>query len=536
MSAVIDSWRAVLSPDQVDATETTLARYGRSSQRQGTRPCCVLYPASTQEVQAIVRVASEHATVVYPISCGKNWGYGDACAPTEGAAIVDLGRMNRIIEVNTELAYTVIEPGVTQGQLFDYLQEHKTGLWMDCTGAGLDASLVGNTLDRGFGHTRYGDHFQTACGMEVVLADGRVVRTGFGHYPNAKASRVYPYGVGPFLDGLFCQSNYGIVTQLGLWLMPKPEAFCFFYVTVDRDEDVAALVDALRPLRMAGILPAALHIGNDLRIFSSRGIYPWRETGGVTPLPEPERVRLRRSLGIGAWNVGSAVTGTPAHVRASCAAIRKAVRGVGKLTFVSDRKMDLIRWAVPRLNRLGLAKRPAELLDSLETLFATLKGQPTNQALRGTHWRLRNAPAENSDDPLDVGGGLMWVSPVLPMTGRDALHVMEIVEPIFARHRFEPLATFTMINERAMIAILNVAFDKGDVEESAAAGHCYHDLVDALMAEGYILYRSGLSGLPKLSNSEDPFWQVAAEIKRTLDPKDIISRGRYVPPLAGSQE
>jgi len=531
MNPAIEAWRSALGLEQVDVSEATLFRYARSTQAEGTTPCCVLYPTSTEDVQSVVRVASEHDAVVYPISRGKNWGYGDACAPTEGAAIVDLSRMNRILEVNTELAYAVIEPGVTQGQLYDYLQERKTGLWMDCTGAGLDASLVGNTLDRGFGHTRYGDHFLTACGMEVVLADGRVVHTGFGHYPNAKAQHVYRYGAGPFIDGLFCQSNYGIVTKLGLWLMPKPECFCFFYVTVPRDEDIAPLVDALRPLRMDGLLPAALHIGNDFRIFSSRDIYPWTETNGLTPLPERERLRLRSAMGIGAWNVGSGITGRAGHVSATRRALRKAVGSLGKLTFVSDRRMDLIRWAVPKLNRMGLAKRPAELMDSLETLFATLKGEPTNDALRGTHWRLRTKPPSDASDPLDYGGGLLWISPVLPMTGRDALRVMELVEPIFAEHRFEPLATFTMINERSMIAILNVAFDKAVDEETAAAGRCYHALLNALTAEGYIPYRTGLSGLARLATAGDPFWQLAGDIKRALDPKDIIARGRYIPPL-----
>ncbi|GMV95535.1 MAG: hypothetical protein AMXMBFR82_53130 [Candidatus Hydrogenedentota bacterium] len=532
MSNAVAAWRDALGLDKVDDAEATLQRYARSTQAKGTMPCCVLYPTSTEDVQAVLRVASQYHTVVYPISRGKNWGYGDACAPTEGAAIVDLRRMNRILEVNTELAYAVIEPGVSQGQLYDYLQANGTGLWMDCTGAGLDASLVGNTLDRGFGHTRYGDHFETACGMEVVLADGRVVQTGFGHYANAKASHVYRYGVGPFIDGLFCQSNFGIVTKLGLWLMPKPECFCFFYITVPRDEDIGPMVDALRPLRMDGLLPAALHIGNDYRIFSSRGIYPWERTGGVTPLPESERIRLRSAMGIGAWNVGSAITGPAGHVRATRRALKKAVGSLGKLIFVSDRKMDLIRWGVPKLSRMGFAKRPAELLDSLETLFSTLKGKPTNDALRGTHWRLRNKPPHDSSDPLDYGGGLLWVSPVLPMTGRDALRVMEIVEPVFAEHQFEPLATFTMINERSMVAILNVAFDKANAEETETAGRCYHALFDALMAEGYVPYRVGLSGLPKLSNADDPFWQLATDIKRALDPHDIIARGRYLPPLA----
>src|SRR5690606_31871754 len=106
------------------------------------------------------------------------------------------------------------------------------------------------TLDRGFGHTPYGDHFASTCGMEVVLADGRVLRTGYGHYDGAKAAWAYRYGVGPVLDGLFSQSSLGIVTRIGLWLMPEPEAFAGFFVRAERDEDLAGLIDALRPLRL----------------------------------------------------------------------------------------------------------------------------------------------------------------------------------------------------------------------------------------------------------------------------------------------
>ena len=101
--------------------------------------------------------------------------------------------------------------------------------------------------------------------MEVVLADGRVLNTGFGHYPDAKAARVYRYGLGPFLDGLFSQSNYGIVTKIGLWLLPEPEVFNFYYFKVSSREGLAELIDQIRPLRMAGILRTAIHIGNDYR-------------------------------------------------------------------------------------------------------------------------------------------------------------------------------------------------------------------------------------------------------------------------------
>jgi len=532
MTAALDEWRAALGEENVAADDATRDRYARTTQDVGTRPLCVLYPRTTEDVQAVVRIAAAHGVVVYPISRGKNWGYGDACAPTPGAAIVDLSQMDRIIEVDTELGYAVIEAGVSQQQLYDYLRARDTGLWLDCTGAGPDASLVGNTLDRGFGHTRYGDHFLTTCGMEIVLADGRVLNTGFGHYADAKAHRAYRYGVGPFLDGLFCQSNLGIVTKIGLWLMPEPEAFCFFFIKVAREEGVAALVDCLRPLRMAGILQSALHIGNDLRVLSGTGRYPWKDADNKVPLPDAVRGHLRVSSGVGAWNAAGSLTGTAAHVRASRTALRRAVGRLGKLVFVDDRKLALGQTAAKWLGAVGLGGKLRRQLDALVPNYGLLKGIPTIEPLLGAQWRLRHPPGAGAGDPLDSGCGLMWLSPVVPMTGRDAQALLDAVKPIYAHYAFECLVTFTMITERAMIAILNVVFDKAAPEEAAAAMACYDALMKAIMAAGYVPYRVGLRGMPKLAQAGDVFWQVASQVKRVLDPDDLIARGRYIPPLS----
>lgn len=530
IQTAIDAWQAALGRDSVAVDDATRDRYARTMQDVGTRPAGVVYPRSTTDVQAAVRIAARYGIVVYPISRGCNWGYGDACAPTEGAVIVDLRRMNRIIEVNTELAYAVIEPGVSQQQLFDYLRAQKTGLWLDCSGAGGDASLVGNTLDRGFGHTRYGDHVLSTCGMEIVLADGRVLDTGFGHLDGAKAGRVYRYGVGPALDGLFSQSNLGIVTRIGIWLMPEPEAFRFFFIKLDRDADLAVLVDRLRPLRMQGVLTSAVHIGNDLRILSATGRYPWAETGGQTPLPERVRARLCRRAGVGAWNAGGSLTGTKEHVRASSRALRKAAGGLARVVFVDDRKLALGEAAVRALRIFGLGRRLGTQLQALRHNYGLLKGIPTDEPLLGAQWRLRHPPEGGPCNPLDAGCGLMWISPVVPMTGRDAHAVLALANPLFERYGFELLATFTLINERAMIAILNVAFDKSDAAETARAMACYDAAMDALAREGYYSYRTGLRGLAKLRQPESVFWDSAAAIKRALDPGDIIARGRYIPP------
>ena len=533
MIAAIAAWRKALGEDRVLSDGATRDRYARTTAPAGTRPCCVLYPSSVEQVQRIVQVASHYGTVVYPISRGKNWGYGDACAPSEGAAIVDLSRMDRIIEINGELGYAIIESGVTQQQLCEGVQRDAPGFWVDCTGAGGNASIVGNVLERGFGHTPYGDHMRTTCGLEIVLAGGRVLRTGFGHYPNAKAAAVFPYGVGPAMDGLFTQSNLGIVTKLCLWLYPAPEAFQFFYIKVDGDSYLETLIDALRPLRMRGILNSAVHIGNDLRVISSFATYPWERAGGQTPLGDAVRAELRRAAGIGAWNVSGSLTGTKAQVRGAKRALRRSIGTWGKIVFLGDKKLALGNHAARLLRTVGLGKVLSRQLEALNPNYGLLKGIPTDAPLLGTQWRLRSPAPDRLDAPLDTGCGVMWMSPVLPLRGRDAQAVAALAEPLFHEHGFDFLVTFTMLNERAMVAVLNVAFDKSQPEETADAAACYDAVMDALKRAGYLPYRVGAQGMAKLVDTGDTFWETAAAIKRALDPGDIIARGRYIPPVTG---
>lgn len=527
-AAALREWTAALGDAAVCADDDTRNRYAQSTSMASTQPAAILYPESTAQVQEIVRIAARHRVPLYPISRGRNFGYGDACAPRDGQVIVDLGRMNRIVEVNTPLAYAVIEPGVTQQQLCDYLREHRTGLWVDSTGAGCDASFVGNTLDRGFGHTRYGDHFLTTCGMEVVLADGRVLRTGFGHYDGARAHRAYRYGVGPYLDGLFSQSNYGIVTQIGMWLMPEPEALCAFFVVAPRPEDLPKLIDRLARLRLAGLLHSAIHIANDLRTISARTRYPWDRAHGVTPLPAELRTQLCREFGIGAWNACGAIYGTRATVAATRRALRKAISGYRTL-FINDKRLTLAGLIQRGLACIGLGRELGEKLRLVQPVFNLMKGIPSYEHLRGTAWRVRDpAPPETPDLPAGAGG-FFWASPVVPNTGAAARDLMALIEPIYERHGFEALVTFTMITERAMIAVTNLAFDKREAEEAARARRCYDELFTALMDAGFVPYRSAAMSHDKLRRHPSVFWDVTAQIKQALDPLNIISPGRYVP-------
>ena len=74
--------------------------------------------------------------------------------------------------------------------------------------------MLGNALDKGAGYTPYFDHFGFSCGMEVVLGNGEVMRTGDGSLDHDRLVSTLKYSFGPILDGLFTQSNFGIVTRM----------------------------------------------------------------------------------------------------------------------------------------------------------------------------------------------------------------------------------------------------------------------------------------------------------------------------------
>ena len=81
--------------------------------------------------------------------------------------------------------------------------------------------------------------------MEVVLANGDVMRTGMGAMEGNRAWHCYRHGMGPTPDQMFMQSNFGIVTRMGVWLMPKPEVYMPLTLRVWNDDDLGPLIDTV---------------------------------------------------------------------------------------------------------------------------------------------------------------------------------------------------------------------------------------------------------------------------------------------------
>lgn len=487
-----------------DFSEKTLAKYSATTLPFSNIPLGVVYPTTTQQIQKLVHLANEKRISLYPLSRGKNWGYGDKMAARSNNLIVDLSRMNQILEVNTELGYTVIEPGVTQEQLFRQLKALGDSWWMDANGAGPDASLVGNILERGFGHTPIGERSNLVTSLEVVLGNGEVIETGFGRFTGAKAQHTYKPGIGPQLDGLFFQSNLGIVTRMTLWLYPKPESFVAFSCQLSDSAELGNLIQCIQELKSAQVLRSCVHIGNAMRALSAISKYPWDLTNGKTPVPESWLIEERKKYSLGAWNASGGLYGPREIVDASARYVEEKLKKF-YIRFLRDEAL-------------------AEANPVVKQAVGLLKGEPTNAYLRGATWRTRQD--SGSFDPLQNNAGLIWVVPTLPATASHAFNVEAILKKILNKHGFDVPITFTFINERSLLATSNISYCRTDERDSTAAWACYEELLKELIQSGYPPYRSGVGGYALVEGSS-VYRTSVEQLRRAWDPHSIISPGRY---------
>jgi 4-cresol dehydrogenase (hydroxylating) len=223
------------------------------SNDQRHRPSLVVQPGSAEEVQQIVRIAGELDIYLWTSSTGRNYGYGGSAPVVNGSVVVSFRRMNKVLEINEEAGYALIEPGVRFFDLYEALKAGGHRLWISVPDLGW-GSVTGNALEHGYGYTVNGDNASAVCGLEVVLADGDIVRTGLGAIPDSPMWQRHKRGFGPALDSLFMQSNFGIVTKLGIWLMPEPESFTTGSIICSDEAQLPALIDTLRPLVLDGTI------------------------------------------------------------------------------------------------------------------------------------------------------------------------------------------------------------------------------------------------------------------------------------------
>ncbi|MBS8228498.1 FAD-binding oxidoreductase [Vannielia litorea] len=234
--------QAVLG-DRLSRSKSDLAQHGRSETHFPlTPPEAVAYPETTAEVAGIVKACAEAACPVVGWGAGTSLeGHGLA---VQGGLVVDFSRMDRVLEVRAEDMVAVVQPGVTREALNHELRA--TGLFFPVD-PGANATLGGMASTRASGTTavRYGTMAENVLALEVVLADGSVIRTGSGA---RKASN--GYDLTRLMVG--SEGTLGLITELTLKLQGQPEAVaaatCAFPRMGDAVDCVIATIQAGLPM------------------------------------------------------------------------------------------------------------------------------------------------------------------------------------------------------------------------------------------------------------------------------------------------
>ncbi len=493
--AAIKKFQAALGADQVLTSAEHLTPYTKVMMAVETAkhvPSAVLTATSVEQVQAVVRICNEYKIPVWTISTGRNFGYGSAAPVERGQIVLDLKKMNKILHIDPELCTALVEPGVTYQMLYDYIEEHKLPLMLSFSAPSAIAGPLGNTMDRGVGYTPYGEHFLMQCGMEVVLANGDVLRTGMGGVKGDKAWQVFKWGYGPTLDGMFTQSNYGICTKMGFWLMPKPPVFKPFEIKFDNEADINEIVEMLRPLRIANIIPNAVVIAGTLWEAATCGV---RRSDYITePGATPDSVlaQIRQDRHLGAWNVYCALYGSPEQVEVNWKIVTETIKRAGKGRIVTQEEAG--------------DTQPFKYRAQL------MSGVPNLQEFGLYNWR--------------GGGGSMWFAPVSQARGSECDKQYALAKKILNKHGLDYVGEF-IVGWRDMHHVIDVLYDRTSEEETRRANACFNELLDEFEKEGYAVYRVNTAFQERVARTYGPVKRaVERKIKRALDPNGILAPGK----------
>jgi 4-cresol dehydrogenase (hydroxylating) len=457
-------------------------------------PSAAVAPLTREQVQQVLHIANKYRLPLWPISRGKNFGYGGSAPLLKGSVVLDLSRMRKI-EFDAQNGVALVEPGVGFYDLYDYIQQHKLPYWTSVPGNSW-GSVLGNALDRGVGYTTYGEHTARLCGLEVLLPTGQLMRTGMGAMSDSPTWNLYRYGFGPSWDQMFVQSNLGVVTKAGVWLMPAPESMIGLDLELDEAEDLGWAVDVIAGMRRDGLLQQSPSIGSWLRgaaVLTSRK--EWYDKPGA--LPDDVIAAIRKRFNIGWWSISLRLYGYEG--------VNEAAAKVIQAQFAKQTKkpMTVTRWKQGQ----PLNPSPGQ---------AAFAGVPVTFPLANAAWH-------------GGRGGHLGYSPVLPANGKAALEQFHRTYDRYREFGMDYHGSFAM-GERSIVNVNQVLFNKDDPDMMARVGKFFRALVADATERRYGEYRTHIDYMDLVAGTYDfndhALRRANESVKDALDPNGILAPGK----------
>ena len=479
---VLAELEKIVGAENVTTSQPDLYNYSRDmSENEPNWPDFAVMPDSVEEVQGILRLANREKIPVIPYTAGEN--VGGLTLPLKGGIIMDLRRMNRLIEFNEEDRYIVVEPGFSFGDLRRVLDKKYPHLWYSFSGSPAQTSLTSNALLLGFGRLTniVGTNADNINGLEVVLPTGEVVRIGSCSVTPSWCNRP-PL---PDLAGLFLgwQGATGVVTKISLQLWPRHPFKEIRAVLISGIRPACTLAHRLSQTRVCEIIecwshedvPMSADIGKSKRDNKiQQGAISMREertTATYDRPPGPDMLAV----------VSTLAADTEDEMKAKLALLDAIIKQELKDTEFSELPED----------QVGLTEDDLPVVGS---------------------------------SPL---GGLTWVGTMGP-TSRWA-DALEKMYPIYDKYRLRRAAILAPFRggHFGMLRVVE-QFYKGDPDEVARVGKCMREMMLVAMDHGFVPYKAPQWAVEEMMKRGDPNWiELLTRVKKMLDPNNIMNPGRY---------
>ncbi|MAI63618.1 MAG: FAD-binding oxidoreductase [Alteromonas sp.] len=478
---------------------------------------------------------------IYPLSTGKNWGYGSSTPSTVSTNIVvlDLSALDRIKFFDIENGTVTIEPGVTQQQLYEFLQEQNAPYMVPVTGAGPTTSILGNALERGYGITPVADHFSAVTAIKGFLADGSFYESSLqamsdkatGHSTDCYVDKTYKWKHGPYLDGIFTQSGNMIVTEMTISLARKKPAFDSFYMRFFELDSFEAAYSVVQEIfyKLEGVV-SSINLMDKRRVCAMVAENP-QGAGNHAVMTEQQVEYIAKLYDVPEWTIVGTIYGTEKVAKAAKNDIKAiARRKANQVLFSSSLLIKFGQLATRHLSIKALDNAKTQL-EKLTKGMEVMRGKPSEVALPLAYWR--NPRVSHNDrkehlNPAKDGCGLIWYAPLVPAKADAMKQFVDMVRDIAPQYNIEPMITFTNLSGISTDSTIPIVFDK----ENPQAIKDAHDCLDALVTEGlkhgFVPYRLNIKQQQRL-NADSTFWKTAGKIAHALDPNGIISPDRYNP-------
>lgn len=478
---------------------------------------------------------------IYPLSTGKNWGYGSSTPSTvaNNIVVLDLSALDRIKFFDIENGTVTIEPGVTQQQLYEFLQEQNAPYMVPVTGAGPTTSILGNALERGYGITPVADHFSAVTAIKGFLADGSFYEsslqamsdTATDDTTGCYVDKTYKWKHGPYLDGIFTQSGNMITTEMTISLARKKPAFDSFYLRFFELDSFEAAYSVVQEIfnKLEGVV-GSINLMDKRRVCAMVAENP-QGPGNHSVMTEKQVEHIAKLYDVPEWTIVGTIYGTEKVAKAA----KKDIKAIAK------RKANQVLFSSSLLIKFGqLATRylPIKALDNAKTQLEKLTkgmevmlGKPSEVALPLAYWRnprLSHTDRKEHLNPAKDGCGLMWYAPLVPAKADAMKQLVDMVRDIAPQYNIEPMITFTNLSGISTDSTIPIVFDKENPQAVKDAHNCLDALVSEGLKHGFIPYRLNIKQQQTL-NADSTFWKTAGKIAHALDPNGIISPDRYNP-------